>query len=168
MPRVSSQNRELSITNPLDLIEEIIAAHEWPFDRANDDELMAQIPSRWCDYRVYFAWSNDMRALHFSCAMDLKVPNHRRSKIDALLALVNERMWLGHFDLSSEDVQPTFRHAIPLRGARGATVEQLEDLVDVALHESERFYPAFQYVIWGGQDPVQAVTAACLDPIGEA
>jgi hypothetical protein len=44
----------------------------------------------------------------------------------------------------------------------------LEDLVDVALNECERYYPAFQYVIWGGKDPSEAVTAACLDPQGEA
>lgn len=168
MPEVSVSTTAESIPNPLDLVEEIITAHEWPFDRANDDELMAQIPGKWCDYRLYFAWSSDMSALHFSCALDLKVPNHRRASINELLALTNERLWLGHFDLSSEDNQPTFRHAVPLRGARGAAVEQLEDLVDVALNECERFYPAFQYVVWGGKNPAEAVTAACLDPVGEA
>lgn len=168
MPELSLPTAAEPITNPLDLIEEIITAHEWPFERANDDELMAQIPGKWCDYRLYFAWSGDMSALHFSCALDLKIPTHRRGAINELLALTNERLWLGHFDLSSEDGQPTFRHAVPLRGARGATVEQLEDLVDVALHECERFYPAFQYVVWGGKNPAEAVTAACLDPVGEA
>lgn len=168
MPEVSVSTARESIPNPLDIVEEIINAHEWPFDRANDDELMAQIPGKWCDYRLYFAWSSDMSALHFSCALDLKVPTHRRSATNELLALTNERLWLGHFDLSSEDNQPTFRHAVPLRGARGAAVEQLEDLVDVALNECERFYPAFQYVVWGGKNPAEAVTAACLDPVGEA
>ena len=37
-----------------------------------------------------------------------------------------------------------------------------------AIHACERYYPAFQYVIWGGKDPGEAVTAACLDPQGEA
>ena len=41
-------------------------------------------------------------------------------------------------------------------------------VVDVALNECERYYPAFQYVIWGGKAPGEAVTAACLDPQGEA
>jgi hypothetical protein len=168
MPEVSVSTAAEPVVNPLDLIEEIITAHEWPFDRANDDELMAQIPGKWCDYRLYFAWSGDMSALHFSCALDIKVASYRRAAINELLALTNERLWLGHFDLSSDENQPTFRHAVPLRGARGATVEQLEDLVDVALHECERFYPAFQYVVWGGKNPAEAVTAACLDPVGEA
>ncbi|MBI3451946.1 MAG: YbjN domain-containing protein [Rhodospirillales bacterium] len=167
MPDVSVSTHQ-PIPNPLDLIEEIVSANEWPFDRANDDELVAEVPGRWGDYRVYFAWSGDMSALHFSCALDLKVPRHRRGVVNELLALTNERLWLGHFDLSSDEGLPTFRHAVPLRGARGISVEQLEDLVDVALSECERFYPAFQYVVWGGKDPAEAVTAACLDPAGEA
>ncbi|MGQ0664675.1 MAG: YbjN domain-containing protein [Pseudomonadota bacterium] len=164
----ASPSTQPSIPNPLDLIEEIVNANEWPFDRTGDDELLAEVPGRWCDYRLYFAWSADMSALHFSCVLDLKIPTHRRAKVNELLALTNERLWLGHFDLSSDEGQPTFRHAVPLRGARGASVEQLEDLVDVARSECERFYPAFQYVIWGGKDPAEAVTAACLDPAGEA
>ncbi len=40
--------------------------------------------------------------------------------------------WLGHFDLLSEEGLPLLRHTIPLRGARGASVEQLEDLLDAA------------------------------------
>ena len=63
MPEVSVSTTAETIVNPLDLIEEIISAHEWPFDRANDDELMAQTPGKWCDYRMYFAWSADMSAL---------------------------------------------------------------------------------------------------------
>ena len=49
-----------------------------------------------------------------------------------------------------------------------ALFEQVEDMIEVALTECERFFPAFQYVIWGGKDPTEAVAAACIDPVGEA
>ena len=61
-----------------------------------------------------------------------------------------------------------FRHAMPLRGTKGPSQEQLEDLVDTAIAECERFYPAFQYVIWGGRTPEDAVLAAMVDTRGEA
>ncbi len=38
----------------------------------------------------------------------------------------------------------------------------------MALTECERFYPAFQLVIWGGKTPDEAVTAAMIEPMGEA
>ena len=61
-----------------------------------------------------------------------------------------------------------FRQTMLLRGSRGAAVEQLEDLVEIALSECERFYPAFQFVIWGGKSASEAVSAAILDTMGEA
>jgi hypothetical protein len=47
-------------------------------------------------------------------------------------------------------------------------VEQLEDLVDIAITECERFYPAFQFVVWGGKSPKEGIGAAMLDTAGEA
>jgi hypothetical protein len=63
---------------------------------------------------------------------------------------------------------PLFRHTIPLRGVPRASVEQLEDLVDTALQECERFYPALQLVLWGGRTPSEALTVALMDTVGEA
>ena len=154
--------------NPIDLVEQIVSANEWVFERAGDDELAVEIAGRWCDYRLFFAWRQDASALHFSCAFDMRVPKAKRQAVHSLLAMVNEKLWLGHFDLWSEDGLPIFRHATLLRGTLGATTEQIEDMVNVALSESERFYPAFQFVIWGGKSAEDAVAAALIDPIGEA
>ncbi len=61
-----------------------------------------------------------------------------------------------------------FRQTILLRGIRCASVEQIEDLVEIALNECERFYPAFQFVLWGGKEPQEAILAAMLETEGEA
>ena len=85
-----------------------------------------------------------------------------------LLALANERLWLGHFDLAAGDTSPAFRYAVLLRGIGTASSEQVEDLVDIAVSECERFYPAFQLVIWGGKPPEEAMATAMIEPVGEA
>jgi len=61
-----------------------------------------------------------------------------------------------------------FRHTMLTRGWQGASSEQLEDLVDIAVCECERFYPAFQYVLWAGYSAEKAVEATMLDTVGEA
>lgn len=155
-------------SNPLDLLEEILSANEWPFDRSSTDELIVDCTGRFGSYQLHFAWSEDLSAMHFACFTDLKIPKHRRPAIFELLAMVNGRMWLGHFDLGTGDDLPTFRHTVLLRGSNGASVEQLEDLVDIALAESEQFYTAFQLVVWGGKTPIEAAAVAALDPVGEA
>ncbi|HIJ37485.1 MAG TPA: hypothetical protein HPP80_01195 [Rhodospirillaceae bacterium] len=154
--------------NPLDLVEQFVSANDWPFDRRSEDEMAVEVPGRWCDYSLYFAWREDIGALHFTCAMDMKVQAIKRGHLHELLAAVNERLWLGHFGLWADEGVPMFRHAVLLRGLMGASMEQIEDLVDIALSECERFYPAFQFVIWGGKSPDEAISAALLDTVGEA
>ena len=154
--------------NPLDIIEQIIASNEWSFDRRCDSEIAAEAPGKWCNYGLYFSWSQEISAMHFSCAFDLKVPAGQRDRLFELLALANEKLWIGHFGLDTDDGVPVFRHSVLLRGAPGASAESLEDMVDIALTECERFFPAFQFVLWGGKAPAEALQAAMLDCVGEA
>lgn len=154
--------------NPIDLVEEIVQANQWPHDRSSDEEMVVEISGRWCDYRLLFMWQREMSALHYSCGFEMKVPRARRAPIYELLAAVNERLWLGHFDLADGDDSPSFRQGVLLRGVFGASVEQIEDLVDISISECERFFPAFQLVVWGGKSAKEAIAAAMIDPVGEA
>lgn len=154
--------------NPLDIIEEIVVANEWLFERNANDELIVELSGRWCHYRLFFVWQHDISALQFSCQFDLKVPAARRAVVHELLATMNSKMWLGHFEICPDDATPLFRHTLLLRGARASAVETLEDLVEIALTESERFYPAFQFVIWGGKPPCEALASAMIDTVGQA
>ena len=156
------------VANPLDVMEQIVTNNDWAFDRRNESEMAAEAPGQWCDYGLYFNWSNEISAMHFTCTFDLKVPAPRRAALYELLALANERLWIGHFGMESEDGMPLFRHAVLLRGAPGVSAESLEDMVDIAITECERFYPAFQFVLWGGKSPTEALQAAMLECAGEA
>ena len=154
--------------NPLDAVEQIAAANGWEFERQGDEEIVTEVSSAVCTFRLWFAWRPDCEALHFTCAFDMKVPKARRPSIYPLLAFVNERLWLGHFDMFSDEGMVVFRHAMLLRGGHGATPEQMVDLVHASLAECERYYPAFQFVLWGGKSPEEAIAASILDTQGEA
>ena len=167
MPALSSSVQDRS-SNPLDIVEQIVTANDWVFDRRSDSEMAAEAPGKWCDYGLYFSWSDEISAMHFTCAFDLKVPEKRRGELYELLALANERLWIGHFGMDSDDGMPVFRHSVLLRGARAASSESLEDMVDIAITECERFFPAFQFVLWGGKAPTDALQAAMLECAGEA
>ena len=89
------------------------------------------------------------------------------ANIYPLLAQLNERLWLGHFDLWTEESVPLFRHTLLVRGGP-LTPEHVEEVVDIAVSECERAYPAFQFVIWGGKTADEAITAAMFETVGEA
>lgn len=154
--------------HPLDVIEQLVAARDWLFDRNSDHEMAVRVPGRWCDHNLFFAWNDLMEAMQFTCAFDMRVPPARRGAVNELLALINERLWVGHFGLWAEEGQPLYRHVLPLRGLRTPSLEQIEDLVEAAIEECERFYPAFQFVVWGGKAPQEALEAAMVDTVGEA
>ena len=40
--------------NPLDVMEQIVSANEWSFDRRSDAEMAAEAPGKWCDYVAVF------------------------------------------------------------------------------------------------------------------
>jgi hypothetical protein len=168
MTSLLSTGRHQDSANPIDILEELVSANEWRFDRSTDEEMTVEIAGTWCDYRMYFVWQEDLGAIYFSCLFDVRIPQGKRLVTADLLALINEKLWLGHFDICSEELVPMFRHTVLLRGSHGASVEQLEDLVDIARSECERFFPAFQFVLWGGRSPREALEAAMLETVGEA
>ena len=111
---------EESRINPLDVVERIASINDWSFERAGDDEITILVAGRWSDYQVSFTWMDDIEALHLACAFDLKVPERRRAEVQQLISLINEQLWVGHFDLWTKDGMVMFRHALVLAGGAGA------------------------------------------------
>lgn len=153
--------------HPMDLVEESVCSRDWVAERTARDELIAEVGGRWCDYHLLFAWSDEIGALQITCAFDIRPSRERMASLHELLALANDRLWVGHFDISSVDGLPSFRHALLLRGGT-LSAEQVEDMVDIALQEVDRFYPAFQYVLWADHSPTEALACVMLETVGHA
>jgi hypothetical protein len=169
----SLQVKTDKIYNPLDIAELVIMDRDWVFDRPADGELVAEVTGVWCNYHIWFTWQKDSGqedsgGLTLSCSLDNKFQKPAMSKIHSVLAMVNEKLWLGHFGLCTEDNTIVFRHSLLLRDGAGTTAEHLRELLDLAISECERFYPAFQSVVWGGKTPAEAIEIALFETIAEA
>ncbi len=165
---LSTLERSVETRNPLDLVEEMVSVNEWIFERTGVDELFAETAGQWCTYRMFFLWQEDLAALQFTVQFDMRVPDKRRAAVCELLAALNEKLWLGHLEVDGDEKTPMFRHTMLMRGAPGMSVEQAEDLLDIALTECDRFYPAFQFCIWGGRSAADSLNSAILDTVAEA
>lgn len=154
--------------NPIDTVEQLVAEQDWPFERCGDGDLAVCVSGSWCDYNLAFARSADLEAFTLTAAFDFRVPKTRRGELCLLLALVNERLALGHFDLATSEGMILYRNAAPLGGGARAGQGQCEQMMQAALDACERFYPAFQFVLWGGKSAEDALAGAILDCRGEA
>jgi hypothetical protein len=154
--------------NPLEVVERMATTHQWSFERAGEDELTIVVRGKWTDYQVSFTWMYDIESLHLACAFELKVPERSLAEVERLIAMINAQMWIGHFDLWTKDGLVMFRHALLLAGGVEASARQCEVLLSAALDACERFYPAFQFVVWAGEGAREALEAAMFETAGQA
>ncbi len=159
---------ELSLDpHPLDMLERSVEDNGWPFERSGRDELNLSVAGRWCDHHFTFTWREELQSLHLSSAFDMRVAPERRPDIAKLLMYVNAKLWIGHFDLWAEDGTLIFRHAMIFPDAYASSA-QCEALLNLAVEACEYYYPAFQFVLWGGKTAEEAVAAAILECVGQA
>ena len=154
--------------NPLDVVERMAAGNNWPFERAGEDEIGLVVTGRWTNYQVSFTWMGDIEALHLACAFDLKVPEARLTEVQRLIGLINEQLWIGHFDVWTQNGAIMFRHALVLAGGIAASGRQCEAVLGTALDSCERYFPAFNFVVWAGKSPREAMASAMFETAGEA
>jgi hypothetical protein len=157
-----------SRVNPLEVVERVAASNDWSFERAGEDEITILVRGKWADYQVSFTWMFDIEALHLACAFELKVPERCCPSVQQLISLINEQMWVGHFDLWTQDGIVMYRHALVLAGGVEASGRQCEALLGTALDSCERYFPAFQFVVWAGKGAREALDAAMFETAGEA
>jgi hypothetical protein len=157
-----------SRNNPLAVVEDIAADHNWPFERSGEDEVTIVSKGNWTDYQLSFTWMTEIEALHLACAFDMKVPPPRRAEVQRLVAAINEQLWIGHFDIWTHTGMIMYRQALVLPGGITASTAQCETMLVGAIHACERYYPAFQFVVWAGKTASEAMSAAMFDTEGEA
>jgi len=153
--------------HPLDVVERFASEHEFAFDRDHEDEIAISTRGALAEYHVAFTWLEDVEAVHIACAFDLKVPERRRAEVLNLVSLINEQLWVGHFDAWLNDGIIMFRHAMVLAGI-AATDSQCEAVLGIALDACERHYQAFQFVVWAGKSPREALDSIMFETSGEA
>jgi len=154
---------------PIDMLESYFAAHGWSHDRSGDDEIVANVKGSWTEYELRGVWRDEDQVLQFLALPDIKVTDDKRAAIYEAIGLVNEQLWLGHFELWSTSGILLFRHAALIEGDEPTmSLAQTETLIESAIDECERYYPVFQFVLWGGKTPREAIAAALIETQGEA
>jgi hypothetical protein len=163
----SAELSDSRVNSPIDLIEQIASSNDWATDRASDDELTLIVAGQWTDYNVSLNWRGDLETLHIACAFDAKIPDNRQNEVYRLVAQINEQLWLGHFDVWLQEGLIMFRHGLMLNGAL-ATTGQCEALLKAALEACERYYQAFQFVVWAGKESRDALASTMFETEGRA
>ncbi len=153
---------------PVDMLAALFEARGWPCRSMSDEEIATEIQGSWTTYQLRCVWRAEDRVLQVLCLPEIRIPDDKRTVGAQLLALVNEQMWLGHFDMWSNGGVLLYRHAAMLGDDATLGVGQAQGLIETAVEECDRFYPAFQFILWGDKTAAQALDNALVDAAGEA
>lgn len=164
---LSEENGPFAEAGVLDCVEAVLTADGKPYERL-DDEVHFAAAISFCDLHGVFAARDDVPSLGLTLMFDLKTPRLRRPDVQALVCLLNETIWLGHFELSSDDSSLAWRVAVPLIARPDPEPAEVAAILAAGVEACERFYPAFNFLLWAGKSPEEAAEAALFETVGEA
>src|SRR5277367_2595868 len=154
--------------DPLDVVERVLTAENLTFDRTDDGDLAFALAGDWKDYELWFAWRPEADCLQLCLSLDMRSTKPQRPSAYELLALVNQRIWLGHFEVWPDDGEVVFRHALSLPHGERPTLAQAASMIDAAVEAADRFYPAFDFLLAGSKSPEEAMAACMFETVGQA
>lgn len=145
------------VSNPLDAVEDLFQAYEWDFQRENQDEISVQVSGEYENYDLQMLWDENSNCLQFLAQYSFSVSEENLTRAAEMLMKINAGLWLGHFILCPETNVPALRHTSLFRGfIHGSGIEQVEDLVDIAIKQADQYYAIFYWLSQNGPDESDA------------
>lgn len=164
----NSLREQKSAFNPIDVVEDMAMGNDWPYQRISTDEIMVDLEGRWSEFRLQFFWHSDFHIMHLAAIIELPIDVKIEKEMFELIACLNYRLIIGHFEFTPENRLAAYRISQYYDPPKSAKSSGIEDLIDFALAEIDRFYPAFQFVALGDKSAQEAMSVALLDTMGEA
>jgi hypothetical protein len=154
--------------DPLEVVERVLLTDNLTYERTEDGDLAFALTGDWKDYELWFAWRPEADCLQLCLSIDRKVEKARRGEAHELVNLINQRVWLGHFEVWADDGEIVFRHALTLPGGERPSMAQTASMIDAAMESADRFYPAFDFLIAGGKTAAEAMACCMFETHGQA
>ena len=134
--------------NPIELVARFVVRQDWFLKQTHADGVVVDVPGHWGQYQLRVDWQEDLQVLSVHVMFDLLFDDVPMARLKTLLSDLNDHLFLGHFRLSSDKRQVQLYYVLSLRGAGGATSEQIEDVVDILLGQCEQAAPAFAQLVF--------------------
>ncbi|MEM9292599.1 MAG: YbjN domain-containing protein [Acidobacteriota bacterium] len=154
--------------HPIDIVEELAEHHAWEFDRIGEDQIAMCVEGQWRTYSITLAWSSFDETLRLICTFEMDPPKDRLPALYEALNATNDNCWAGAFTYWADQRLMTYRYGLVLAGGTMPGPDQIDRLIGAAVGAAERYYPAFQLVVWGERSAEDALQIAIAEAYGTA
>lgn len=154
--------------HPIDLVEHIAEFNDWDFDRITDDQIAMAVEGQWRTYSITLAWSAYDETLRMICTFEMEPPEAQLPALYEGLNLINDQCWAGAFSYWAEQKLMVYKYGLVLAGGNVASAEQIDTMITAAVLSAERYYPAFQLMVWTDKTPKESMQVAIAEAYGRA
>ncbi len=162
------QIQDLDDLHPIDLVQSLATSKDWVFERTHYDQIAVVVEGLWQQYAISLVWSEASETLRLVCSFEFSPPPARLPELYETLNLANDSCWKGAFAYWQDQQCMAYIYGLNLSGGAVASTAQVDDMLKIAVATSEKLYPAFQLVSWGGDTPKAAMQVAINDGYGRA
>lgn len=166
--------------DPLDMVESILTEEGLDFERTPEGDLGFALSGDWRTYEMWFSWRPEGECLQLCCALNVEqgtgktLSKDRLPGLYELLAVVNQHVWFGHFEVfrdveagdSGYDI--VFRHTVAVMPQDRGSVASSAHMINSAAEAVDRFFPAFDFWLKGAISAQDAFAACLFETRGEA
>ena len=89
------------------------------------------VQGSWASYQLRAIWRAEDNVLQLLCLPDIRLPEDKRAAMFEVLGLINEQLWLGHFDVWSNGSVLLYRHGLMLGDEGLLSLSQAQTLIDL-------------------------------------
>lgn len=154
--------------DPIEMVARFVVQQDWFLKQTHADGVVVDVPGQWGQYQLRVDWQQNSQVLSVHVLLDMLFDDVPMMRLETLLSNLNDHLFLGHFRLSSDKRQVQLYYVLPLRGAGGATPEQIEDVVDILLGQCEQAAPAFAQLVFAPDQPALSAGLIMGPVVGQA
>lgn len=154
--------------HPIDMVEHIAAHYAWECDRIGDDQIAMAVEGQWRTYTVTLSWSAGDETLRMICSFEMEPPQDRLPALYEGLNRVNDQCWGGAYSYWPEAKMMIYKYGLILAGGTPPTPTQVDTMIQAAVQSAERYYPAFQLMVWTDRGIDNAMQIAMTEAYGRA
>lgn len=144
-------------TLSVETIQSWLTAHSWVFQAVpGRNVIRMRVRGERCSYDVVVALHEDIDVLSFSTMYPFTVPEPKRRAVAELVVRASDGMNLGGMQFDYDRGRVKFYLGVPVNGG-GLGEPQFMRSLYLGIQMGERYFPAFQRVLYTAVSPKTAV-----------
>lgn len=152
----------------IDITESAVAKLDLIYQRIDDDELSVVLMGEKLDYELAVILKSDYDIIYFSCDLNIETPQDKYALITEAIVKANERIWIGHFDLITNNNKIVYSLTIPFISAFLMDESIVESIMQLIADECDKFSQYFLILLEAGEFSDFSVSTLFLESVGEA